>query len=246
MKAALVVFPTAPDLAGNLGRIEAAVQDAALAGASLAVFAETALTGWAHTGRDADTDRPLALEVRGPELVRLREVAYRYGIWLAFGLLERDGDALYDAALLLDPQGETRLHFRRLSPGWRWPDAGPAYREGTAVPTAPTPFGRVAFLLCGDAFSPEAVALARAAQPDLLLLPFARGFDEDAPDAVAWQDEPQVYAEALAGAAPVTLAVNSLGAGMVGGAFVLKRGRVAARWPIQTPGLLLHDLNPEA
>jgi len=238
------MFNSATNLRTNLHRMRTAIQEAAAVGAHLVVFAEAALTGWAHTGRDAGADRALALAVDSMEVGGLREAARRHGVWVALGLLEHSGELLFDAALLLDPQGETRLHFRRLSPGWRWPDASSSYREGTEMLTAQTPFGRVAFLLCGDAFWPEARALAREARPDLLLLPFARGFDEDAPDGAAWQTEPEAYAATLADVAPVTLAVNSLGLGMVGGAFAVERGRVTARWPTETSGLLLYDLNP--
>lgn len=181
--------------------------------------------------------------MRGPEVEQLRLAARALGLWVGFGLLERAGQRLHDAALLLSPTGQTALHYRRISPGWRWPDAGPDHQEGTEVPVAVTPFGRVVFLLCGDAFEPEVAALAQAARPDLLLFPFARGFDEDAPDVAAWRQEPQVYAEALAEVAPLTLAVNSLGQGMVGGAFVLASGVVHAVQAIHAPGLLLTDLD---
>jgi predicted amidohydrolase len=243
MRAALATFVTAPESSQNLARMLERLHEAASAGAALVVFAEAAPTGWVHTGRDAENDRGLAWTVCGPEVEQLRSAARALGLWVGFGLLERAGQRLHDAALLLDSGGQTALHYRRVSPGWRWPDASPEYQEGTEVPVAVTPFGRVVFLLCGDAFAPGVAALAQAARPDLLLLPFARGFDEDAPDVAAWQQEPQMYAETLAEVAPVTLAVNSLGQGMVGGAFVLASGVVHAVQAIRAPGLLLIDLD---
>lgn len=39
-------------------------------------------------------------------------------VWLGLGLLDRAGQRLYDAVLLLDSQGGVALHYRRIQPQW--------------------------------------------------------------------------------------------------------------------------------
>jgi predicted amidohydrolase len=157
-------------------------------------------------------------------------------------VLEVAGHNLYDSAVLIGPDGRTRLHHRRLSPGWHWPDSPVQYRDGRHVPLAHTPAGRLGVLLCGDVFNPQATVLARAAVLGVLLVPFSRGYDQDAPDDAAWQTEATVYAQTLAAVAPLALCVNHTGAGAVGGAFVVQQGQVTAQLTHGQAGLLMVDL----
>jgi predicted amidohydrolase len=102
------------------------------------VLSETALTGFVGTD-DPAHDRALAQPLPGPATERLAAVARTRSLWLALGLYERAGRRLYDAAVLLGPDGALRLRYRRVTPRWHWPAADPAvYRQGTGVPTAAT------------------------------------------------------------------------------------------------------------
>ncbi|MEZ5393193.1 MAG: nitrilase-related carbon-nitrogen hydrolase [Bryobacterales bacterium] len=56
--------------------------------------------GWTHpSARDA------APEIPGPHSAALAEAARSAGLWVVAGLVEGEGDRLYNTALLLDPEG---------------------------------------------------------------------------------------------------------------------------------------------
>jgi beta-ureidopropionase len=73
----------------------------------MVVFCEAAVTGFAARN-DPAADLALGEPVPGPATGALGQVARRLGLWVAFGLFERAGGALYDSAVLLDRQGELR------------------------------------------------------------------------------------------------------------------------------------------
>jgi N-carbamoylputrescine amidase len=253
MRAALAVHRVVADPAANLVTIERAAQAAADAGAELVVFSETALTGFIGND-DPAHDRPLAQPVPGPATERLATLARERGLWIAFGLYERtqeDGqECLYDAAVLLGPDGATHLHYRRLTPQWHWPSADPKiYQQGTELPVATTPFGTCAFLLCGDLFNEAVVNRLRRLRPDWLLFPFARRFDSEVADAAHWEQAERLNYARQAGRARVgALMVNYLAdsratGGCFGGALVVTRdGTIVSSLPPGQEDLLLVDL----
>jgi N-carbamoylputrescine amidase len=128
---------------------------AARSNADLVVFCETAVTGFA--GRDDPRHDPgLGEPVPGPATAALGSVARRLGLWVAFGLFERAGTALYDSAVLIDRSGDVRQVYRRIDPHWHGPDAGEAvYRQGTGLAAVAADFGTVTMLICGDLFNED-------------------------------------------------------------------------------------------
>lgn len=246
---ALAVHRLQPDRAANLTSMLRLAKDAANRGATLVVFAETALTGFVATG-DPAHDLPLGEPVPGPATEALADVARACRLWIGLGLYEREGDCLYDAAVLLAPDGTLALHYRRIDPHWHRPQHDPAiYQQGNAVPVADTPFGRCAFLLCGDLFNDEVLAMLKAAQPDLLLVPFARGFDTEVADAADWEQREQYrYADRVRQATVPALLVNTLasdpstGAGFGGAMLIDAAGTIRRRLPLDQQGLLLVTL----
>lgn len=81
----------------------------------------------------------------------------------------------------------------------------------------------------------------------------ARGFDEDAPDEVAWAiSEVEAYAERAAHLGLAVLLVNHLGpaalaGSSVGGAMAFSpRGELVGRLPIRTEGALAVDVRAGA
>lgn len=255
-RAALAVHRVTPDRAETLRSMAALAHEAADAGAGLVLFAETALTGFVATG-DPAHDLPLAEPIPGPATDHLAALARGRRIWLGFGLYERErapgasgAGRLYDAAVLLGPNGAVRLHYRRITPQWHWPKDDPAvYRQGTDVAVAATPFGGCAFLLCGDLFSAPLVERVRDLRPALLLVPFARRYDSEVSDAGEWERRERLDYAAQARAADCpALLVNSLadspatGACFGGALAVSAAGAVAAALPPGREGLLLVDL----
>jgi predicted amidohydrolase len=87
----------------NLGRIEEYAAQAARNGATLWVFPECAVSGYCF--ESLDEARPHAEPIPGPSVERLAGCARTFGGFLAAGLLESDGDRLFNAAVLVGPNG---------------------------------------------------------------------------------------------------------------------------------------------
>lgn len=248
-RVALGVHCVQADRAANLDAIAQLAHEAADRGASLALFAETALTGFIATG-DPAHDLPLGESVADLAIAQLADVARDCRLWIGLGLYEREGARLYDAAVLLAPDGKLALHYRRIDPHWHWPRNDPAvYRQGLDVPVAETPFGRCAFLLCGDLFNDAVLANLTAATPDVLLIPFARSFDSEVTDAADWERREQFrYAARVRLAGVPALLVNYVGPDAsgrdcFGGAMAVDaRGTILDRLPLGESGLLFVTL----
>lgn len=247
---ALAVNRVSLDVAANLNLMVRMAQTAADAGADVVLFPEAALTGLINVD-DPGRDLPLGQPVPGPATETLAAVAQAHKLWLGMGLLERDGARLYDTAVLLSPAGAIALKYRRITPGWHGRHADPAvYGHGTGVPVLRTPWGRLAFLLCGDLFDDELVHHVRALELDFLLLPFARSFDDGVCDQVRWdQEELGAYAARIRIVGVTTLLVNYLDAGDLkddnsfGGAWLVSSaGEVLAQYSLGHIGLLLVEM----
>ena len=105
MKAALAVNRVIADIDANLRMIMNMVNEAADNKADLVVFAEAALTGLINDD-DPSHDLPLGQPIPGPVTDILLELAHERHVWLAIGILEREGRSLYDSVVLLTPGGE--------------------------------------------------------------------------------------------------------------------------------------------
>jgi N-carbamoylputrescine amidase len=251
MRAGLAVYRAERDPELNLDRMTRLAERAADDGADLVLFAEAAPTGFVNTD-DAAHDLALGQAIPGALISRFAALSRRLGIWLAFGLYERAGGSLYDSAVLLDPAGVVQLHYRRIDPHWHGAAADPAiYRQGRELHVIRSAFGTLSFLICGDLFNDSLMARVREAGPDILLVPFARGFDSQVADEAEWEaTERAIYAEQVRQTGAIGLLTNgySDSAGIphhFGGAFAVDRtGDVLKAMPIKREGVLLIDLPP--
>jgi len=137
----------------NLARAEAAVAQAAALGCRVVVLPECLDVGWTHP-----TARNLGEPIPGPRTERLAAAAQSAGVYLAAGLTERAGDRIYNAAVLLGPDGALLLHHRKV---YILEIARDLYTPGDRLGVAETPFGRVGLNICADNF-PANLPLGRA------------------------------------------------------------------------------------
>lgn len=117
MRAWLVVHSVHASVSATLDAMLGWIADAATAGAEMVMFSEAALTGLMATG-DPTRDRDLAEAVQGTTTKMLSAAARRWRIHVGFGLYERAGSALFDSAVLLGPDGNIALHYRRIDSRW--------------------------------------------------------------------------------------------------------------------------------
>ena len=94
---------------------------------------------------------------------------------------------------------------------------------------APADFGVLSVLVCGDLFHDGVLSRLGALEPDMVLVPLARGFDADVADEAQWHDQEQaIYAGQMHRIGAAGLLANQLAARPArcfGGALA-----VAGRW----------------
>ena len=163
----LQMAATPGDLAANVDRfVELARKHAGEGG--LVVAPELVTSGYdlellARRGRE------LAEPLDGPIAARVSELATRTGATLVLGLLERDGDVLYDTVVAVGPDGRV-IPYRK---SHLYPTESALFAAGTELVVAPTPAGRLGMMICFEhAFPDVATTLAlRGAQ--ILVIPSA-------------------------------------------------------------------------
>ncbi|MCK4580732.1 MAG: carbon-nitrogen hydrolase family protein [Dehalococcoidia bacterium] len=250
MKAALVVPRLTAAVDANLATVERMAADAVSSGADLILLPEAVLTGLINDDVPSH-DIQLGQTIPGPATDRLGTFCSRHGVWLGFGMIERQGTKLYDSAVLLRSDGSIGLKYRRNQPQWHGKNADPkVYCQGTDLRMASTPFGTVAFLLCGDLFDDAIVTRFQSLDADWLLFPFARCFSDGTADQARWDtEELPVYAQRVRMAQTLALMVNYLTDGSLhddnsfGGAFVVSSdGEVLASHPLGEEGMLIVEM----
>ncbi len=162
MRVALAIPQIVPDQqSANLAAMQRMIQTAAEQSVELIVFSEAALTGLTNTG-DPEHDLALGQLVPGPATNRIGQLAWTKHMWVGFGLFERDHDELYDSAVLVDPEGNIRLTYRRIDPHWHhWhsrPCSNMIYQPGTEFRALNCRWAKVHFC-CAAIYSMMRVSL---------------------------------------------------------------------------------------
>src|SRR5437588_9864215 len=144
------IDPKLAETERNLDVCLARLDEAVAAGAQLLVLPECAIPGYMF--ESADEALPYAEEIPGPSTQALVDACHRLDVYAVCGLLERDGDVLHNAAVLVGPDGliggyrKTHLPFlgvdRFVVPG-------------EELPVYETPLGRIGLEICYDLRFPE-------------------------------------------------------------------------------------------
>ncbi len=159
--------PVFGETARNVARSVELITEAASAGAQLVVLPELCNTGYVFQTRQEAFE--LAEPVPdGPTTRRWSEVAGELGIHLVAGITERDGEVLYNSAVLLGPQG----HVGTYRKNHLWGAEALFFERGNlGMPVFRTPAGRIACAICYDIWFPETFRLAALQGADLLCVP---------------------------------------------------------------------------
>lgn len=151
----------------NVKRSLDRVQQAAAQGARLIVLPELCNSGYVFESREEAFS--LAEDIPdGPTCKAWIDVARRHGLHLVAGISERDGDALYNAAVVIGPSGYVGT-FRKVH---LWGAENLFFEPGNlGFPVFKTPLGRIGTLICYDGWFPESYRLCALQGADIVCIP---------------------------------------------------------------------------
>jgi predicted amidohydrolase len=111
--------------------------------------------------------------VPGPTTSFLGRLAKKHGMYIAAGLLERDGDTVYNTAVLMDRNGELFGKYRKVCLPREEIQGG--VTPGESLPVFDTDFGRIGLMICWDVFFPEPARLLALQGAEVILMPIWGG-----------------------------------------------------------------------
>jgi nitrilase len=165
--AAVQAGSTLFDTPATLAKAERYVREAAASGARLIVLPEAFLGGYpkgldfgitvgsrSAEGRDVFRRyREAAVELPGPEVNRLAELAAELDVHLVAGVIERAGGTLYCTAVFIDPQAGLIATHRKVMPTaaerFLWGQG-----DGSTMPAVHTEVGVLGAAICWENYMP--------------------------------------------------------------------------------------------
>jgi len=168
VKASVVQAAPVPfDREKTLEKVRDLAADAAKAGSQIVLFPEAFVSAYpkgldfgARIGMRTPEGREdfrryfdSAVDVPGPAVDFLGEVAAQNNIYLVIGVIERDGGTLYCTVLNFGPDGSYLGKHRKLMPTalerlvW-------GYGDGSTLPIFDTPIGKIGSVICWENYMP--------------------------------------------------------------------------------------------
>lgn len=153
--------------ADNLRRIIEKIRETSSEGAELTVFPECALTGYCFASLEEAL--PYAETIPGPSTNALQSVCQELNHSVVVGMLEQADDGVYNAAVLITPEGVLgayrKIHLPYLGVD-RFATPGDRKFEVYEHPSA-----RIGLNICYDSAFPESSRAMTLQQADLIILP---------------------------------------------------------------------------
>jgi predicted amidohydrolase len=156
---------SSPSLRDNLEFYSRLCEAACARRPQLVVLPEIALQ-WRTPGHLLD----LAVPAPGPETDVFAAISRRHRVRILLGLLERDGDAVYNSAVLISPDGiiDGRYHKIHLAVGG---ESSSGILPGDGFPVFATEIGAIGCNICMDSSAAESSRMIGLNGADFLLLP---------------------------------------------------------------------------
>lgn len=226
-------------VSANVERIRGAAEKAAAEGAELLLCPELSLTGYAVNPR---RQREFALSPQDPAWEPLLDLSRRIALVVGFAEAGRGG-ACHNSAAFLHAGEIWHIHRKLYLPNYGMFDEGDRFDAGHLVSSFDTPWGRVALLICADAWHPSLAYLVAHEGADLLLVLTASpegGLDPSFDTMEAWERLNQTHALTLSMyVACSNIAGDEGGLTFTGGSHVAgPDGKLLGRLPRRNPGLM--------
>ena len=228
------------DIAAALDWAENAVVAATAEGAALLCFPEAYLQGYLTDTSAHD----VAIDLRSDAFAAIASWLSRPGLSIVLGLIERDGDQIYNTAVVL-ADGRLSGHYRKVN----LLDGERVFTAGTETPVFEVGGLRFGVNICFDTNVPAAAAAVRDRGAELIVCPANNMMPADR--AAIWKDRHNaVRGERCreTGLWMISADVTGTRAGRVawGPTAVLNpSGELVAQLPLDAPGLLVFDLPHE-
>jgi len=164
--AAVQMEPKLMKIWGNLGSIVSSVIEAADNRANLIVFPECSLTGYIFSSRQEALS--FAETIPGPSTERVASLCQELKVYVIFGLLEKEGDRLFNAVAFVGPKGLIARYRKNHLPFLgvdRFVDIG-----DKPFQVHQTPIGNIGLLICYDIAFPESSRVMTLLGTDILAL----------------------------------------------------------------------------
>jgi predicted amidohydrolase len=120
IRVAAVQMRSTRDLESNVLKIDAYLASCAEDGSRVAVFPECALTGYF----DDDFMRAITAEQLEEALQRVAASCRKHNLYAIVGTPTRDGERLYNSAVVITPQGKILARYHKIQLAEKWPTAG--------------------------------------------------------------------------------------------------------------------------
>jgi predicted amidohydrolase len=142
------------------------MEEAAKLGASMLVLPECAIPGYMWDS--AEEAMPHAEEVPGPSTEALERACSGLDLYVVCGLIERDGDSLRNAAVVVGPDGLVGTYRKTHLP---FLGVDRFVVPGDELPVWDTPLGRIGVEICYDLRFPEVTRTLALAGADIVAHP---------------------------------------------------------------------------
>jgi len=116
-----------------------------------------------------------AESIPGPTTEYLGKVAKEQQMYIVAGMLEQDGDVVYNTAVLLDRQGNLAGKYRKVCLPREEIEGGVS--PGQSFPVFETDFGTIGIMICWDVTFPEPARALAMQGADVILLPIWGGIE---------------------------------------------------------------------
>jgi predicted amidohydrolase len=111
--------------------------------------------------------------VPGPTTEFLGKIARKYNLYIVAGILEKNGDTVFNTAVLIDRDGNLAGKYRKVSLPREEIDGG--ITPGNSFPVFDTDFGKIGLMICWDVTFPEPARALAQKGAEIIFLPIWGG-----------------------------------------------------------------------